>query len=236
MRPVRATAEGTRAEHLVVPMPAERGVARLSLDNGASHLRLRTAGSGVHLARGRFAGTPPLVWTVDATVHLEYPPGARPRRRSSGDLLELSTLPSWSVDVHGATDRFDAEFAGADLRSLAFYSGLAHARIALGRPRGRCTVRFSSVDKVLVTRPRDVPVRIEAVGDVGQVLLDDRPAGAAGGRRHRSPGYERALDRYLILISAAASSLTIGAPSPRPGHRPGRPAGDGTPWHGGNPS
>lgn len=210
MRAVHATAEGARGEHLIVPMPAERAVARLSLDNGASHLSLQATGIGDHLARGRFAGPLPLVWAVDTTVHVEYPLGARLLRRSSPDRLQLSTRLSWSVDVHGGTDRFDAEFTGADLRSLAFHSGLAHARIALGRPRGRCTIRFSSVDGVLLTRPPDVPVGIEAADGVERVLLDDRPAGAPGSHRHHSPGYEHSPDRYLILISAAASSLTIG--------------------------
>lgn len=210
MSAVTATAEGARAGHVVVPMPDGRDVARLSLDNGASLLDIRTTDGADHLVRGRFGEPLPLVWAVDAKVHVEYPLGARLLPRLRPAELRLSVRTPWSVDVHGGADRIDADLTGADVRSLAFHGGLAHARVALGRPRGRRTIRLASVDDLLLVRPADVPVRIEVAKGITGLRLDGRSLDAAArGHRDQTPGYDDAPDRYLILVSGGASSLAL---------------------------
>ncbi|QKG27219.1 hypothetical protein [Actinomadura verrucosospora] len=209
MSPTEITAEGARAEHVVVAMAQQHDVAGLSFDNGASLLNVRTMDGAGPLLRGRFTDPLPLVWAADANVHIEYPLGARLAHTSRPGELHLSARRPWSVDVHGGTDRFDADLSGLRLSSLTFHSGLAHAHLRLGGPRGRRMIRFSSVTDLVLTRPVNVPVRVEATKGVSRLGLDDRSVDAANGFEGQTHDYNDADDRYLILLTGDVASLTI---------------------------
>ncbi|MFD0903966.1 hypothetical protein [Actinomadura sediminis] len=210
MKAAAAGQEGVRAERVTVPLPPAPDVARLSFDNGTGRIALRASDEIDALVEAEFAGPLPLVWSVDATVHVEYPLGARLLHRPGRGTVRLSAGVPWAVDVHGGAAGLDADLTGADVRSLAFHAGLAHARIALGRPRGRRTLRFASVDDLVLARPADVPVRIEAIAGIADLRLDDHvPVTRGRGHHDETPGYGDAEDRYLILLSAGASSVTV---------------------------
>ncbi|MEW2353641.1 hypothetical protein [Spirillospora sp. NPDC029432] len=205
-----ATSEGVRAARVTVPMPAGLETARLSFDNGLGRLELAAREGLGNLLEAEFGGPPPAVWSVDGRTHVEYPLGARLLRRTAPSTMRLDPAVPWAVDVHGGAAHLDADLTGADLRSLAFHGGVAHASIALGRPRGTRTVRFASADDLRISRPAGVPVRIEAAKGVTRVALDDRAFGAVGnGLADQTPGYDTAEDRYLILVSGGVSGLTL---------------------------
>lgn len=203
-----ATATGVRAEHVVVPLDAGRPEARLSFDNGLERLSL-TKGAA-ELVAATFSDPLPVIWASDHNVHVEYPLGSRLLRRMKPSEVRLSPEVSWSVDVHGGAARLEADLREVTTRAVSFHSGAAHLRLALGRPQGQCTVRFSSLMDVTIERPADVPVRIELARGATRIRLDAKEFGAVGnGLSDQTDGYDAAADRYLVLVSAGADSLSI---------------------------
>jgi putative polyketide hydroxylase len=205
------TAKGVRRPRVYVPRPdGEFGVAGLCFDNGMDKFTLTAREGTGNLLEAEFGEPLPSLWTVDGKTHIEYPLGARLLRRASDSVMGLDPGVPWSVDVHGGAARLEADFTRLDLRSLAFHAGLAHAAIALGRPRGTRTIRLVSADDVRIVRPEGVPVRIEAAKAITRLTLDERFFGAVGhGLTDETPGYGTATDRYLILVQGGLSRMSI---------------------------
>jgi hypothetical protein len=203
-----ATATGVRAEHVTVPLDTRRPDARLSFDNGLERLTLTAGAPG--LLDATFSDPLPVIWASGHNVHVEYPLGSRLLRRSRPSEVRLNPDVTWSVDVHGGAARLAADLREVTTRALSFHSGAAHLRLTLGRPRGQCPIRFSSLIDVTIERPADVPVRVELARGATRIRLDAAEFGAVGnGLSDQTDGYDAAADRYLVLVSAGADGLTI---------------------------
>jgi hypothetical protein len=211
------TATGVRAEHVTVPLDPGRQDARLSFDNGLERLSL-TAGAG-ELAAATFSDPLPVIWASGHNVHVEYPLGSRLLRRMKPSEVRLNPDVTWSVDVHGGAARLEADLREVATRAVSFHSGVTHLRLALGRPAGQCTIRFSSLMDVAIERPAEVPVRIELARGATRVRLDAKEFGAVGnGLADQTDGYDVAADRYLVLVSAGADGLSISGRGVRHDH------------------
>ncbi len=207
-----ATDRGTRAAHVVVPVPdpalgGATEVARLCFDSGMEHVTQRT-GEGDRLVEARFSGPLPVVWADGVNVHVDYPLGSRLLRRSSANDVVLNAGFAWSLDVHGGASHLDAELRDADVRSVAFHSGAGHVQLALGRPVEPCTIRMAAVSDFALERPADVPVRLEIAGGAARVLLDDRWYGAVGKGLVDHVGDQGAIG-YTLVIGGGADSVTV---------------------------
>lgn len=205
------TTHGVRESHVHVARD-EFGpnTARLSFDNGLERLELRADPTLSGLLEAEFADPYPVTWADQHNVHVEYPLGSRLLRRMRSNSVRLSPAVSWSVDVHGGAAHLSADLTGLRVRSLSFHSGVARARVALGRPDGHVTVRLSSLLDLTLTRPADVPVRIELSRGAREVRLDSRRVGAVGnGLEDATPGYEHALNRYLVVITGGVDKFTV---------------------------
>jgi hypothetical protein len=209
------TRQGVRAEHVTVPFAGDAddltgNAARLSFDNGLSRLDLRADADLDQLLDARFSDPAPTVWAADSSVHVEYPLGSRLLRRMGQNAVRISPRLPWSVDVHGGAAHLDADLTGVDLRFFAAHSGMAHARLALGRPAGTTTIRLDSVKDLRIERPGDVPMRVEIAKGATKVTLDDRHFGAIGsGLTDQTSGYTDADARYLVIVSGGADTLSI---------------------------
>jgi hypothetical protein len=205
------TSTGVRESHVFVARdPSGPDRARLSFDNGLERLSLSADPELTGLMEAEFADPYPVTWVDGQNVHVEYPLGSRLLRRMRANALRLSPAVSWSLDVHGGATHLAADLSALRVRSLAFHSGVARARLALGRPEGQVTVRLSSLLDLTLTRPENVPVRIELSRGAREVRLDARRVGAVGnGLSDSTPGYEAALDRYLVVITGGVDRFTV---------------------------
>ncbi len=204
---------GVSAERVVVPLP-QTGchAARLSFDNGVERLRLH-ADQAVHaLLEARFGEPLPVVWSTECSVHVEYPLGSRLLRRTRPNTIRISTAIAWSLDVHGATADLAADLIDVRVGAVSFHGGVAHSRLALGRPSGLCTIRLSSAKELQITRPTSAPVRLEVAKGATNVRLDDRRFGAVvDGLTGQTADYQGVRDRYLVIVSGGADGLTVEA-------------------------
>lgn len=204
---------GVSAERVVVPLP-QTGceAARLSFDNGVERLRLH-ADQAVHaLLEARFGEPLPVVWSTECSVHVEYPLGSRLLRRTRPNTIRISTAIAWSLDVHGATADLAADLTDVRVGAVSFHGGVAHSRLALGRPSGLCTIRLSSAKELQITRPTSAPVRLEVAKGATNVRLDDRRFGAVvDGLTGQTADYQGVRDRYLVIVSGGVDGLTVEA-------------------------
>ncbi len=206
-----ATPSGVRSDHVVVPPDAATADgASLAFDNGLERLRLRSEEHLDAMLEARFGEPLPVMWAAENTIHVEYPLGARLLRRAQPSAILLNPAPAWSFDVHGGATHLDADLSLTRLRAVSIHSGLALSRLVLGRPAGERVIRLSSVKQLRIERPADIPVRIELANGATDVSLDNRRYGAFGNRlTDRTPGYDTAENRYLLIASAAVDGLTI---------------------------
>jgi hypothetical protein len=204
---------GVSAERVVVPLPQTGcDAARLSFDNGVEQLRLH-ADRAVHaLLEARFGEPLPVVWSTGCGVHVEYPLGSRLLRRTRPNAIRVGTAMAWSLDVHGGTAQLAADLTAVRVGAVSFHGGVAHSRLALGRPNGLCTIRLSSVKDLQITRPASAPVRLEVAKSATNVRLDARRLGAVvDGLTDQTADYEGARDRYLVIVSGGVDGLTVEA-------------------------
>jgi hypothetical protein len=211
---------GVSAERVVVPLPPTAcEEAKLSFDNGVERLVLH-ADQALHaLVEARFGEPLPVLWSTGCGVHVEYPLGSRLLRRSRSNTIRVSTAVVWSLDVHGATADMAADLTAVRVAAVSFQGGVARTRLAVGRPHGLCTIRFSSVKDLQITRPADAPVCLEVAKGATNVRLDGRGFGAmVDGLTDQTADYQGARDRSLVIVSGGVDGLTVEAlADPQPG-------------------
>lgn len=205
------TQQAVREAEIAVPISEKLdGEARLSFDDGLERVDLRAGDDPEALLTARFGEPLPSVWAAGGTVHVGYRIGSRLLRRVRPSTIRLNPAVPWALDVHGGTDGLDADFTGVDIRSVAFHSGVADARLVLGRPDRPRPIRFASLKNVRVERLAGVPVRLELAGGATNVALDDRRYGAlGGGLADHTEGYAPAAPHYLVIVAGGADTLTI---------------------------
>jgi len=209
------TPAGIRAAHVVVPLAeTAHDVARLSFDNGLAQLNLRAGEHRDSLMEADFADPLPLVWANGNNAHVEYPLGSRLLRRMRPNAVRVNSTVPWALDVHGGAEHIDADLTGLDVRSIAFHSGAAHLRIALGRPSGPTTIRLTSVEDLRIERPTEVPVRLEIAKGATKVALDERWFGAVGGGLTEQTSRSWTTEHcYHVIVSGGADTVVIGVVS-----------------------
>ena len=203
-----ATSHGVRAEHVVAPLSGT-AVARLSFDNGVQQVDVSSDPTLTDLVEARFAEPYPVVWVSDNNVHIDYPLGSRLLRRPGGNAIQVNPRVAWSIDVHGGASHLVVDLSDVDLVSVTCHAGLANSTFLLGRPTGTRTIRLSTLKQVRIERPADVPVRLALATGATKVSLDGRFFRSVGGLTDQTSGYLDAIDRYHIVVSGGADTLTI---------------------------
>jgi class 3 adenylate cyclase len=163
------------------------------------------------LYRTRFEGRPPKVRALADTVTVEYPRFAIGRRRPYRSTVTLNASVAWRIESRGKLTDLMADLAGLALQALNFHEGAARIWVTLPRPVGEVPIQLSSgVADATVHRPVGVAARVHILGGASGLTLDDQRFKAVGGEVNwQSPDWDRAGDRYDILIRRGARALTV---------------------------
>jgi hypothetical protein len=176
------------------------------------------------LARVRFAGQAGL--DAPAVVQLEGKQTSQLERKGTtvrvrvgggwpwqkaGTAIVLATELEWELEASGGMSHVQGALEDVHFRSLTFSGGASNVELALGRPRGVCTIRLSGgASHLVIRRPKNVGVRLTLSGGVAHLALDDFFFSAASGKiRMETPNCAAAANRYELQISGGASHLQI---------------------------
>jgi hypothetical protein len=125
--------------------------------------------------------------------------------------VALNTAVSWSIAVHGGISEFEARLERIRLNGLEITGGLSDVLITLPEPWETVEIRITGgVSRLMMKRPRGVPMRVVVTGSVADLKLDDNYFSAVGGETiWESIDYKRATDRYSISITGGVSTAII---------------------------
>jgi len=188
--------------------------ARLLVRSGLSELRLRAGGSPTELYRAEFQGATPHVRVRDGRVLVQYrgiPFDWRKRKATIG----LNPGIPWSIELVGGVQRVEADLREVETPRFELTGGTERIELDMGAPQAEGVVRFvGGTSTIKLTRPEDVPVRLQILGGSGQVDLDGTRIGQKGGRTSvQSKGWEGAARRYDVDIVGGSKSVEIVARS-----------------------
>jgi class 3 adenylate cyclase len=179
----------------------------------AGNLALRADPSIREPYRARFGRYPPRVGEDGRSVKIEYPRGlfGTRSRREQGTVVLDASVP-WKLEGRGMLRYITADLGAGILTGLDALGGVTGLILSLPPPSGQVALRFAGVSDVTIHRPKGVEVGIRVKGGASRLRLDDQVFRAVGGETVlRSPGYEKAADRYEVEVLRGASDLTVDA-------------------------
>jgi DNA-binding MarR family transcriptional regulator len=186
--------------------------ARLLFRSGANELAVRGAPDLADLYRARFDGPVPQVRLRDGTVTVQYKGFGKPWdwRKRKADIALNAGLP-WTVEIVGGANKIDGDLGGLDLGSFDLTGGVDSLRLSLGRPNGIVPVRvIGGANKILVERPRGVPVRLRVAGGAAGIELDRQRLGATAGQTVlESTGAGDAADIFEVEVTGGVAKVQI---------------------------
>lgn len=220
--------------HLVVRDRGHRDSAELAVVSGVPAIRVRTDQLGDRLLRistPKDSGIVPAV-DDDLNVSLNAADGdGRPTGpfdyNGSGAAHNGGTGPkaleivlnqdvAWHLTFSGGADATVVDLGGGRLSAVDFSAGSHRIELTLPRPDGSVPIRMSGgASEFVVRAPDGVPVRVQALGGAGSVVLDgDRHTGVAGNSVYAPAGWDGAHDRYDVDATAGVSSFELTRNSP----------------------
>lgn len=187
---------------------------RLEFTRGASKVVVRGGAAPDELYRAHFEGPPPDVSLRGGAVVMQRRRAFLPfdwRQQSSE--VQLNPSIPWTIALKGGMYQFTADLRGLRLLSLEVGGGASDIEVWLPAPVGVVPVRLSGgASKVVVHRPRGVPLRAAMSGGASHLVFDGQSVTGFGGRNVlESSGYEAHDDRYELRFSGGASQVTIDA-------------------------
>jgi class 3 adenylate cyclase len=195
------------------PMAADDWPRRLVLVR-AGNLAIRLDPSLREAYRARFGRRAPRVRDQGETVTIEYPRwlyGTLARRDQA--MLALDASVPWGIESRGMLRQVTADLGAGILTGFQAGEGASDVSLSLPPPSGPVPLRFGrGASDVTIHRPLGVEVRIRVAGGASRLRLDDQIFRAVGGQAElRTPGFERAADRYEIEVLRGASGFTVDA-------------------------
>lgn len=191
-------------------------VARLVLKSGVESLALDGGAAAGSLYEARFEGDVPKVRVRGGIVTVHYRGTGLPwdwRKRKAA--LGLATAPRWDIDLVGGIRHVRADLTALDVGSASLTGGSEQVRISLGRPTGRVKVRIvGGINQLHVDRPADVPIQLSVMGGTGGIDFDGLAHGATGMASLKSPGADRAKDRFEVEVKGGSSRISISGRGP----------------------
>ncbi len=187
---------------------------RLEFTRGASKVVVSGGAAPGELYHAHFEGPPPEVSVHGGAIVMQRRRAFLPfdwRQQSSE--VQLNTSIPWTIVLKGGMYQFTADLRGLRLSGLEVGGGASDIEVWLPAPVGVVPVRLSGgASKVVVHRPRGVPLRAAMSGGASHLVFDGQSVIDLGGRNIlESSGYEAHDDRYELRFSGGASQLTIDA-------------------------
>jgi hypothetical protein len=172
------------------------------------------------LLRAHFERPLPVVKVKDGLVRIRYPNYSLLNwlvywRQPLADLTINASIP-WSIEMSGGVSSFEADLSQVQLTGLDLRGGISHLWAILPAPSGTALIRISGgVSDMTIHRPASIPARVQVMGGISSLSLDEQHFGALGRQpRLETTGYKEAANRYDIQISGSVSNLTIGTQVP----------------------
>ena len=192
-------ASDTGADGQVSAAVDGRTQARLEFLAGAGATNVVvTPAVGDLLFRARFDRAAPDIRVSGDTISV------RGRRAS---LIELHPAVAWEVSMRGGSKDLSIDLSAGRVTGLSLTGGSNKAQFTLGTPVGTAMVALGrGTNKVRITRPDAVPVRVTARGGANKVTVDGR---TVRGDSWESPGWATATDRYDVFVGGGSSNIAV---------------------------
>lgn len=199
------------AHELSSPLGDVRG-GYLELTRGASDVTLDSL-RGSALYRARSQGPAPDVVARDGRLRVAHHRSALRlfSLHKQTLLLELNERIPWEIDVRGGATRLQANLRALSLLGVRLRGGVVQVTLDLPQPSGTVPIQVDGgANQLRISRPKQVPIRVQVGGGVSQLAIDTLQLGAVGGTlRWESPEYEDASDRYDVHVRGGAHNLSI---------------------------
>lgn len=157
-------------------------------------------------------GQPPDVVASDGVVRVLHTRGRKPAT------VALNAGVPWEIEIHGGASQLSADLRGLQLRSLSIRGGISGLDIVLPLPSGTVPIELrGGSSKLTLHRPAEASARLAVRGGISRLTFDQKPFRSATELTVQSPGYDRASDRYDIVLRGGASKIAIDTAMPDEG-------------------
>jgi DNA-binding MarR family transcriptional regulator len=199
---------GTSSEHRA-PLGGLTS-ARLHVRSGLSSLRIRPGAGALDLYRAAFEGATPQVRLRDGRVLVQYRGLPFDWRKRAATFALNPSIP-WSFEIVGGIQRVEADLRTMDVRRLEITGGMERVQIELDQPVGTVPIRMVGGAKTIrIERPRDVSVRVKAVGGTGGLTLDGTATGRDGAPTMlETPSWAKDRNRYDVEVVGGSKSIDV---------------------------
>jgi TetR/AcrR family tetracycline transcriptional repressor len=154
-------------------------------------------------------GQPPDVIASDGVVRL-----LRTRGRKPVTLVLNAGIP-WEIEIHGGASQLSADLRGLQLRSMSIRGGISALDIVLPVPSGTVPIELrGGSSRLTLHRPAEASARLAVRGGISKLTFDQKPFRSATELTVQSPGYDRASDRYDIVLRGGASRIAVDTAMP----------------------
>jgi|GEM_PF-2616403 len=194
---------------------AKRG--KLIVDTLAAYFIINSANLGADLYQARYARSFPSVWVDGSTITarfnyfslgalrewLNQQQGDHPRAEFS-----LNAAVPWQLELHSHMTNLIINLREVRLTGLEGNGSMNHIMLTLDRPVGHVPIHYDAIASSLEIRClAQVPLRVEIHGNTNSAEVADRKF--ASKSAWQTPDFDHAPDRYSIVLSGEASSLTV---------------------------
>ncbi|MFN8456883.1 MAG: hypothetical protein U0401_19830 [Anaerolineae bacterium] len=189
----------------------------LIIDTLAAYFTVNSARLGGDLFQAHYAGSFPSVWVDRHTVTARFnyfSLGALREwlRQQQGDHPQadftLNEAIPWQVELHSHMTNLTLNLAGVQLAGLEGNGSMNNIKLTLAPPLGHVPIHYDAVASAVEIRcPAQYPLRVEIHGNTNAADILGRKF--ASKSAWQTPGFETAPNRYSIVLSGEASSLTV---------------------------
>ncbi|MCL4296677.1 MAG: hypothetical protein KJ077_13150 [Anaerolineae bacterium] len=194
---------------------ARRGT--LILDTLAAYFNINSAALGADLFQAHYTRSLPSVWVDGSTVTARFnyfSLGALREwlRQQQGDHpraeFTLNTAIPWQLELRSHMSNLTVNLHGVRLAGLEGNGSMNSITLSLDRPKGDVPIHYDAIASSLeVNCPAQCPLRVEVLGNTNAADIAGRKF--ASKSAWQTPDFDTAPDRYSIVFSGEASSLSV---------------------------
>lgn len=194
---------------------ARRGT--LILDTLAAHFTINSAELGVDLFQAHYARSLPSVWVDGSTVTarfnyfslgalrewLRQQQGEHPRAE-----FTLNAAIPWQLELRSHMSNLTVNLHGVQLAGLEGNGSMNNITLTLDPPLGHVPIHYDAIASSFeVNCPAQCPLRVEVLGNTNAADIAGRKF--ASKSAWQTPDFDTAPNRYSIVFSGEASSLSV---------------------------
>ncbi len=189
----------------------------LIIDTLAAYFTIDSARLGADLFQARYAGSFPSVWVDGHTVTARFnyfSLGALQEwlRRQQGEHpraeFRLNAAIPWQFEMHSHMSNLSLNLGGVRLTGLEGNGSMNNIKLVLAPPVGPTPLHYDAIASALeIICPAHCPLRVEVHGNTNAAnILGHKFASKSA---WQTPNFDAAPNRYTIVLSGEASSLTV---------------------------